>query len=113
MRYLLAAVVPLVIIVGLTAEPIINTLYGSEFAKSIIVLQILIISMAPFVFITIGDFILLSSYNQTIDFKLNILAVSYSSLLQYVFSYFYGAVGTAAALLGSMVTLWNYSIFLY
>lgn len=100
-RRLFIIVVPFVVLVGLSAEHIIMFLFGSEFKGSIIVLQILMLSLLPFAFIAVGDYILLSSHNQRLDLKINLYAVISIIALNFLLIPTFGITGAAMAMVSS------------
>lgn len=102
-RRLFITVVPFVILVSLSAEHIIMFLFGSEFEGSIIVLQILIISLLPFAVIGVGDYILLSSHNQRLDLKINLYAVICIIGLNFMLIPTFGTTGAAVAMVLSTI----------
>lgn len=102
-KRLVSLVAPFIILAVLLAEHIITFIFGSEFKDSIAVFQILTLSLFPFAFITVGDYILLSSHNQRLDLKINLYSVICIVTLNLVLIPVWGTMGAAIAMLSSTV----------
>jgi len=94
---LLCYVLPVACITSLLAGRIMPLSFGAGFEASVQVLQILIWSVVPFVFITVADYILLSTHNQVVDLKINLYATVCNMTLNLLLIPHFGAVGAAAA----------------
>ncbi len=115
-HHLIQAVIPVIIITVLCADKIIILLFGAEFKESVFPLQILAVSLLPFAFITVGDYILLSSYNQENDLKINFFSVISAVTLNTLLIPSYGIKGAATAVLLSTfiyIVIQNYYISRY
>ncbi|MHC4075313.1 MAG: flippase [Planctomycetota bacterium] len=102
-RFLVALVVPVIILFVLSAHQIIIVVFGPEFEDAAGVLQIVVLSILPFAFITVGDYILLSSHNQKLDLKINLCTVVCNLVLNFILIARWGITGAAVAMLSSMI----------
>ncbi len=100
---LLGYTFPVVVLVGILANNFILLLFKEDFSGSIKVLQILIWTVIPFTFVTVADFILLTTHNQKVDMMINLCAVCANIILNVILIPPYGAVGAATATLISMI----------
>lgn len=100
-KYLLYLALPMALIVTLLAEPIINLVYGAQFAGSIGALQVLIWASAiMYVTMTIGTTIVTAN-RQIFHLKLALIATALNIILNLIFIPRYGYIGASAT---TMVT---------
>jgi len=104
-RYLVILVIPLSLAVTFFSTQMMTLMWGNKFDGSIIVLQVMIWSLLPFVITEVFSTAFIASNNQNINLILNVISLIVKLILTYFLALKYGAVGAAWATIFSILVL--------
>jgi O-antigen/teichoic acid export membrane protein len=108
--YLLIFTIIVTVMITMLSEKIIIFCLGSQFNDSIIILQVMSISLVPYAIKNVASFAMLSSYHQINDLKINIYVLIVTIILNIFLIFWHGAVGAAIAFVLSNII---YNVFQY